>query len=464
MLSLNTSRSGMNKPGAAMLALVFAMVASCSSDPDPDPSGTGGSTAKGGSGGGTAKGGSAGNPGTGGTSGGTGGSVGGGTGGGSGGSTPGGSGGAPGGSGGAPGTGGAPNPDAGGQGGSPAPAGGLTFGDPCTEAPSATIPALKKSAPITGFAGQAGQVTGVPGENTLYVVGHRNGNLYAVVDGKVAGTIVQQPVSAGAGNEQGLLSMVLHPKFSENKLFYVFYTATNQNFVIDEYERMTPTTAMKKGTLYNQARTGGTPYHNGGSIYFSPKDEPGKFLYLSMGNHNNRGQSSNPTGVAGRILKFDIVAKGAPTTVAFGMRNPYRMSIDRLTGDFWLGEVADPPGGSVLFVGATEQNKNFGYSASQAINGGISGMQGGSAALIGGVVYRGKKIPGLCGRYFFGMHAGGAVRSLIQQGGTRMGGITNHPELVVPGNISSFGEDGEGEIWMSSMNGNSIYKIEAATP
>jgi hypothetical protein len=189
-------------------------------------------------------------------------------------------------------------------------------------------------------------------------------------------------------------------------------------------------------------------------------------MYLSMGNHNNRGQSGNPTGVAGRILRFDMVAKGAPTSVAYGMRNPYRMSIDRLTGDMWIGEVADGPGGSVLFLGAGEYgaNKNYGYSASGGTSGGISGQQPGSAALIGGVVYRGNKIKGLCGRYFYGMHAGGGIRSLIQSGGTRMGGITNHPELVVPGNVSSFGEDGEGEIWMSSMNGNAIYKIEAAGP
>jgi hypothetical protein len=59
------------------------------------------------------------------------------------------------------------------------------------------------------------------------------------------------------------------------------------------------------------------------------------------------------------------------------------------------------------------------------------------------------------------MHTGGVIRSMNVQNGQRMGDITNHPELKLPGNISSFGEDGEGEVWMSSMNGNAIYKIEA---
>jgi hypothetical protein len=166
-------------------------------------------------------------------------------------------------------------------------------------------------------------------------------------------------------------------------------------------------------------------------------------------------------GGIGRVLEIDIATK-MTRTIAYGLRNPYRLSVDRLTGDIWIGEVSDGPGGSVLFVGQGKTGTNFGYSATGGTSGGISGQQAGSAALIGGVVYRGTKIKGLCGRYFYGMHAGGGIRSLIQQGGTRMGGITNHPELTVPGNVSSFGEDGEGEIWMSSMNGNAIYKIEAA--
>jgi hypothetical protein len=254
--------------------------------------------------------------------------------------------------------------------------------------------------------------------------------------------------------------MVLHPKFAENHLFYIYYTAPNGNMTIDEFERMTPTTSMKKQNIYNQPRLGGGAFHNGGSIYFSPKDST-PLIYLSVGNNGNRNQSSMPNGGAGRILQVDIATKMSKT-IAYGLRNPYRMSVDRSTGDIWIGEVADPPGGSIIFLGQGRTGVNFGYSATAGINGGISGMQAGSAAAIGGVVYRGNKIKGLCGRYFFGMHAGGTIRSLIQMGGNRVGGITNHPELTVPGNVSSFGEDGEGEIWMSSMNGNAIYKIEPA--
>jgi hypothetical protein len=137
------------------------------------------------------------------------------------------------------------------------------------------------------------------------------------------------------------------------------------------------------------------------------------------------------------------------------------MSVDRLTGDVWIGEVSDGPGGAVYFMPHDSMVKDWGYSGGGEVQGGISGFQSGSAALIGGVVYRGNKIKGLCGRYFFGMHSSGAIKSLIQMNGQRVGAVANHPELSVPGQVSSFGEDTEGEIWMSSRSNNSIIRIEA---
>ena len=88
-------------------------------------------------------------------------------------------------------------------------------------------------------------------------------------------------------------------------------------------------------------------------------------------------------------------------------------------------------------------------------------LQRREGALIGGVVYRGNKIKGICGRYFWGMHSNGAVRSMIVMNGQKVGGNVDHPTLSVPGSIASFGEDSEGEIWMSSKTGNAIFRIEA---
>src|SRR5205814_1701357 len=125
--------------------------------------------------------------------------------------------------------------------------------------------------------------------------------------------------------------------------------------------------------IFDHARASGGEFHNGGSLFFNPKDGGKAFLYHSAGNNLNRGQSSTPDGFAGRLFRHDIEAKKS-TTVAYGLRNPYRMSIDRLTGDFWIGDVSDPPGGSILFLKAgTPDGFNFGYSPSAAVGNGISG-------------------------------------------------------------------------------------------
>jgi glucose/arabinose dehydrogenase len=346
---------------------------------------------------------------------------------------------------------------------------------PCETEPAMASPALRRGrtlGPILGGGGaQAGQVIGPPGEaDVLYVIGHRNGQVTAIVNGMVS----QQPFarvtvenSGNDGNERGLLGIALHPKFAENQLFYLFYNGAGARFKVDEFKRTGPSTSMPTQNIYDGQ--GSSRYHNGGSIYFNPKDGDRALLYHSVGNGGGAGPARQANGNRGRILRYDVSTKeGVPGmglqgfTFAYGLRNPYRMSIDRLTGDMWVGEVSGPPGGTIYFYAYpfNTPGKDFGNDNGN-VQGGINGANTGGNAAIGGVVYRGNKIPGLCGRYFFGTNNPGNVRSLIQRGGQRVGGVQNHPELSVPGNLSSFGEDGEGEIWMSSMNGN-IYKIEAA--
>ena len=334
---------------------------------------------------------------------------------------------------------------------------------PCNSMPAAMVPMLKRGPAINGFTGMmtAGQIIGVPGEtNIIYVIGHRDGNVFIVQDGKAAGTLVKVSVASGGNNEQGLLSMALHPQFATNHLFYLYYTSSNNgDITIDEFERLTPTTAMKKRNIYSQPRAGGGMFHNGGFITFSPKDAM-PYMYFSVGN-NESNDAGNPDGVAGRVHRIDVTSK-AHMTFAYGLRNPYRMSIDRLTGDMFIADVANGPGGTIIFNPFGTMGKDYGYrnnNGNPDINEGILRDSNG-AAIIGGFVYRGNKIPGLCGRYFYGNHEGGIVHSIVVQDGKKSGDTANHGTLSVPGNITSFGEDGEGELYMASMS-NTIYKIVA---
>ena len=334
---------------------------------------------------------------------------------------------------------------------------------PCNTAPAATVPMLKRGPAINGFTGMmtAGQIIGVPGDaSTLYVIGHRDGNLFIVQDGKAAGVLVKVDVASGGNNEQGLLSIALHPAFATNHLFYLFYTAAGAgDMTIDEFERLTPTSAMKKRNIYSAPRAGDGMFHNGGQLAFNPKDAM-PYLYWSVGN-NESNDAGNADGVAGRVHRINLDSK-AHTSFAWGLRNPYRMSIDRLTGDMFIADVANGPGGTIIFNAFGKMGTDYGYrnnNGNPDINEGILRDNGG-AAIIGGFVYRGNKIPGLCGRYFYGNHDGGTVKSIVVQDGKKSGDTATHGSLTVPSNITSFGEDGEGELYMASMN-NAIYKIVA---
>jgi hypothetical protein len=185
-------------------------------------------------------------------------------------------------------------------------------------------------------------------------------------------------------------------------------------------------------------------------------------MYFSVGN-NESNDAGNPNGVSGRVLSINVATKAA-TTYAYGLRNPYRMSIDRLTGDMFIADVANGSGGTIIFNPAgAAPGKDFLYrnnNGSPDVNNGIL-RDGAGGAIIGGYVYRGNKIPGLCGRYFYGNWDTGTIKSIVVKNGQRVGDAVTHTTLAVPGTVTSFGEDSEGELWMASQNQNAIYKIEA---
>jgi hypothetical protein len=464
LLGPKTPRTLAIVSGAALVALLLAGISCSSPAPTPDESGNGGSDSTGTGGSSPASGGKSG--GTGGKSGGTGGTPvtgdggspgAGGTVGGDGGSP--GAGGTVGGDGGSPGVGGT----VGGDGGSLGAGGSTTVGaSACTTDAAATPPALKKT-PVVRLAGgdQAGQVIGVPGEQGIYVLGHRTGKVFYAVDGKLDPTpMATVAIKNNAGqDEQGLLGIAFHPKFATNHLFYLLYTATNANIHIEELERMSVTSSKPTGKLiWDKARAAGGAFHNGGQIFFNPKDGDKALLYHSVGNNTNVGQSGMPDGFAGRVLIHDLDGMpGNGTTLGYGLRNPYRMTIDRGTGDMYIGETDDPPGGAVYYSPFTSPTKDYGYRGG-GVKPGITGREG-DKAMIGGMVYRGSKIAGLCGRYFYSTWPGGAIKSIAVKDGKLMGGATTHAGLGL-GGIASFGEDGDGELYFSTQGGE-VYKIEA---
>ena len=163
--------------------------------------------------------------------------------------------------------------------------------------------------------------------------------------------------------------MTFHPDFAKNQLFYLSYTAPDKGMRVDEFKRMSATTSMPTQNIYKRDRNVGNNFHNGGTIFFNPKDGGKPWLYHAVGNWNS-GEAPSPTGNLGRILRYDVTTKeGVPGTsggvsgftFAYGLRNPYRMSIDRLTGDMYVGDVAHGTGGAVFFLPYGKEGVNFGY-------------------------------------------------------------------------------------------------------
>jgi glucose/arabinose dehydrogenase len=159
-----------------------------------------------------------------------------------------------------------------------------------------------------------------------------------------------------------------------------------------------------------------------------------------------------------------------------GLRNPWRWSFDRGTGDMYIGHVGQNTYESIDYAPAGSKGLNFGWPKDEGVcsGGGVGGpgpdcadgvtsailqYGGGQKAIIGGYVYRGARIPGLCGRYFYAEHLMGFVHSFVVVGG-KVADERNHPELAAGGQVVSFGEDGAGELYIVRGNGLTT-RIEA---
>jgi glucose/arabinose dehydrogenase len=322
----------------------------------------------------------------------------------------------------------------------------------------------------------ATEVAGPPGMlDTLLVIQHERGVLRAVdlkMKRLIEQPVVSFPVSTSGSREQGLLSMAFHPKFTENKLFYLFYSAGEPRgqSMVDEFELGADLKATKKRNVYSHPHPAGN--HNGGSLLFGADG----MMFLGMGDNQNRAAAGDRDGRYGRILRFDA-ATGMPPAAGnimgwtwdYGLRNPYRMSFDLMTGDLYIGDVGDGTWEEINFAPAGKNGNDWGWTTNGDGRGSSPETEpvvrlptrgpGGVRAIIGGHVYRGKAMPGLCGRYFYGTHSGQVFSLKIESG--KATDIRPHSNLQL-GGLGSFGLDANGEIYMSSFTSGVVRKLVPA--
>jgi glucose/arabinose dehydrogenase len=310
--------------------------------------------------------------------------------------------------------------------------------------------------------------TAAPGEDDRLYVVEQPGRIRVLVRGKLRDRPFLDIASeVSSGGERGLLSMAFHPEYESNGLFYVNYTDLNGDTRVVEHR--TPRGGGEPGATRELLYVP-QPYanHNGGQLAFGPDG----LLYVGMGDGGSSGDPENRaqdlSGRLGKLLRLDV---DAPRTewemVGYGLRNPWRFSFDRVTGDLWIGDVGQGEVEEVDFVSARHLGRrfNFGwdvfegsvpYEDKQLTPGGIlvspitEYTHDFGCSITGGYVYRGKTARRQAwGRYFHGDYCSGRIWSVARWKGqvSRRG----HP-FRVPG-LTSFGQDANGELYLLSTDG-----------
>jgi glucose/arabinose dehydrogenase len=364
----------------------------------------------------------------------------------------------------------------------------------------AQVPTLTFQPVITSGISSPVDITNAKdGSNRLFVV-ERDGRI-KILNGS---TLLPTPflditTTVAAGGEQGLLSLAFHPDYTNNRYFFVFYTATNSNVTLARYRTQAgnPNLADPASgvVLMSFAKPNGFTNHNGGDLNFGPDGK----LYLGFGDGGSGGDpfflGQRTDTLFGKMIRLDVDNFNTPPyyTIpadnpyvgdplirdeiwAIGLRNPWRWSFDRLTGDMWIADVGDGTREEVNVspAGATG-GINYGwrcYEGSLAFSltncGPIGNYQfpifdyphnfaTGGFSITGGFVYRGTAYPALVGYYVCADYVTGRVWKIRNNGST---GYSITPQNGLPGSISSFGEAENGELYAVALSG-SIYQVQA---
>ncbi|MBW3562235.1 MAG: PQQ-dependent sugar dehydrogenase [Actinobacteria bacterium] len=312
-------------------------------------------------------------------------------------------------------------------------------------------------------------VTTPPGDDRLFVV-EQPGRI-RILGG---GTFLDIAGRVSSGGERGLLGLAFHPGYADNGRFFVHYTDSNGDTVVEEYRRATADSAGTEAT--RRLLFLDQPYsnHNGGHLEVGPDGA----LYLGLGDGGSGGDPENraqdTSNLFGAIVRLDPDGGGA-TNHMHGLRNPYRFSIDATDGLIYIGDVGQNDWEEVDVVPYTAAGTDFGWPCREGAHdyapdrprcdGGYTEPvleyplpnQGGegTCAVTGGVVYRGSAIPEMRGQYLYADHCAGWVRGFHYHNGVRS---DEREWFETGGNPAGFGIGPEGEVHIA-LRGGAIVKV-----
>ena len=343
-----------------------------------------------------------------------------------------------------------------------------------TSAPPAEEPAARLEPFASGFARPL--LLTHDAEGALYVL-EQDGRIWRLQeDARELWLDLDENVNS-AGNEQGLLGLAWEP---EGGRAYVSYTRNDGHSVLSRLDAQ-----KREEVLLVVAQPYGN--HNGGHVAFGPDG----FLYYGLGDggagNDPQGNGQDPHALLGSLLRLDVSGEsgyevphdnpfvdggGAAQVWAKGLRNPWRFSFDRATGDLFLADVGQGAWEEIDYVPAgTRGPLNFGWAAYEAhernaLRQAFSDVTppvhayplrvDGHCAVIGGHVYRGSASPSLAGAYLFGDHCSGEIWTLRYVESEWRVQLLLDTEL----SITSFGEDAEGEMYVVARQGT-VYRLVA---
>jgi glucose/arabinose dehydrogenase len=373
----------------------------------------------------------------------------------------------------------------------------------CPPEPTGAPPPLKLTPVATGLSKPV-LALGAPGDpSRLYIV-EQTGLIKILRDGRVLpdpflSTVGVSNSGSNANSERGLLGLAFHPSFQKNGRLFIYYTsaANNGAITIAEYARSAsdPDRANPQPTrTLLQISEGLHPWgnHNGGMIAFGPDG----YLYAGVG---DGGGAGDPNGHGqdtslklGKMLRLDVDNHPAappgnlpaddPHVWDYGLRNPWRFSFDRCTGDMYIGDVGQGAREEIDVEPAGQGHKNYGWNTTEGarcFEGSSCDMSGitapvldyphnsnppyaGKCSVTGGYVYRGSSIPNLVGTYFYADYCSNQIFTLVWKNGALVSqaDVTGDLESSDFLGISSFGEDARGELYVVDIAG-AVYRIDA---
>ena len=293
-----------------------------------------------------------------------------------------------------------------------------------------------------------------------------------------------------SGSEQGLLGLAFHPRYASNGLFYVNYTDVNGDTVVARYQ-VSSDPNVADSTTARQLLWVAQPAanHNGGDLVFGPDG----YLYIGLGDGGGGGDtfgnSQRPDALLAKMLRVDV-DRGEPYGIppdnpfvnspgfrpeiwAWGLRNPWRYTFDRVTGELYIADVGQNVYEEVDVQPAGQGGQNYGWNIMEGFHcfrprsdcqqTGLTPpvleydhSQG--CSITGGSVYRGRLQPRLYGAYLYGDYCSGHLWA-----GWRTGDGAWHSQMLADtsARISSFGEDESGELFLASLSDGTIYRLVA---